>query len=786
MTRRIHTDAFTGEEFPQSIYHDNPTLKYFGDPNIIRRDAGHKVTGQAKFANDIMLANLCYLKFKRCPHTHARVTSIDTSAAEALPGVIRVYTHDDVPSLTIRPPYNFVLMNETFEQGGEVAAVVAEDEDIAEEACALIDVEYEVLPFVLYAKEALEPGAPIVFGDTNEVGTPWTHTRGDPAAGFNAADEVVEVEVATVTKPWSGDRPVAPIEGESIVCEWENNQLRFWVATQGHHYNVRIIGPQVGLPYNRVIGEHTYEGASFGLKGSSNKGSVLAAYAAMDTNRPVKFMVEPDGQMNINTSTQSAQNHSYKIGVKNDGTLTAFSDINIQASGSYGGAGGASAVQLHHMMFNVPNMYLEARNALTNTNGTGVPRCVHHPMSTFSVGVAMDQAAETIDMDPADFLIKNLFRGEGVGTHQDWPEWELDSNPNPDMVEKLVNNSGWKSKWNGWTTPVSVSGSKARGIGIAAHECDHGRLSNPMSAMVKANLDGTFDIDCGSFDIGTGFRTQGAIIAAEELGTPVENVNVSRYNTDTTQESMLTGGSRVTRASGTAIILACQDIKEQLFYLAVATGKLPGPATSMSTGDGNIYQGSESVTIAEVCALQQSTHVVKPNDPSFKGGPLIGRGSYATKRAAYMCQQWNTAIAEVEVDTDTGEVEVLKMWTAEDVGRVIFRKGLENQQYGGSIMSMGRALFEGIVKDDATGVTLNPNYLDYKIPSMADIPDYDIDLYETYATNPFGPMGAKGVGEPMVGGTAPSIANAIYNACGARVNSTMITPNKILEAIGKG
>jgi CO/xanthine dehydrogenase Mo-binding subunit len=151
-----------------------------------------------------------------------------------------------------------------------------------------------------------------------------------------------------------------------------------------------------------------------------------------------------------------------------------------------------------------------------------------------------------------------------------------------------------------------------------------------------------------------------------------------------------------------------------------------------------------------------------------------------------MCQQWNAAIVEVEVDTDTGEVEVLKIWVAEDVGRIIFRKGLENQQYGGSIMSMGRGLYEGIVKDDATGVTLNPNYLDYKLPSMADIPDYDIDLYETYATNPFGPMGAKGVGEPMVGGTAPAVANAIYNACGARVYSTMITPNKILKAIGKG
>jgi xanthine dehydrogenase molybdenum-binding subunit len=772
-------DVGTGQNYPQSIYHNSTSLKVVGDPTINRVDAAPKIQGMSLMANDVVLPKMSYLAFKTCPYSNARVTSVDTSKAKALPGVLAVYTHDDIPDLVARPPYHWVLQEECWEQGDEVAAVVAVDEDIAEEGVDLIDITYEVRPFILHAKEALAPGAPVIFGENNQVGSDWNLTRGDFAAGLASADVIVGPwEYETVVKPHTGNRICADIENESITCSWEEGEeMVVWTSDQNSYGTARTIAAQLDLPYNRVRGAPTYSGVGFGSKGSNNRGKILAAYASKALNRPVKSRRESEAQFSTSRSTQCGQHHVFTAGLKNDGTIVALEDVNIVDSGAWGGRGSTDSSTVTQRMLNVPNLRLLGKDGATNTPGVGVPRCVHHPQASLALGPFIDMMAEAVDMDPVDFLAKNIATWSGVGEDPENPEWNIGPCPAPDMLTTLINTSGWKSKWKGWGTPVSTNGSKKRGIGIGGGVCRHGYLSNPESAMIKANSDGTFNASIGSRCTGQGTRTSLPIMVAEELGVPFESVQMAQVDTAVQQESRNPGGSTVTRGSGTAIMLAVRDLKLKMFRTAIDAGLIEAAnPEDLETSDGNVYLKSDpsvNVPIKDVTARQNSV-----------GGPLIGSGAFATKRSRWMHRQWNFNVVEVEVDTDTGEVEVLKIWVEHDAGRVIFHKGAISQAWGGTLMSNARGLYEALIKDEATGISLNPNYLDYKLPTHADVPDFDVHYNEV--VDPFGPFGAKGIGEPLCHGAAIGVQNAIYNAVGGtRITSSTATPDKILKSIGK-
>ena len=404
----------------------------------------------------------------------------------------------------------------------------------------------------------------------------------------------------------------------------------------------------------------------------------------------------------------------------------------------------------------------------------------------------MDRTAEAIDMDPSDFHIKNIFRGSGVGTHQDTPQYDIGANPCPEFMEQLVADSGWKTKWKGWGNPMSVSGSKARGIGWATHNCSHGSLSNPETCAIQAMSDGTFTIGCGSQDVGQGWRTAGAIMAAEELGVDLDRVYNPGFDTDTVQESRSPGGSTVTRGSGTAVILACRDVKHQLFRLAIQAELIDATSPDeLEMQNNTIFvkaDETKNVSVDDVCARMRTTHV--PADPDDTqgttfGGPIIGRGSYATSRSGGRMghMQNSGVVAEVEVDTDTGEVTVLNVCEVAADGRTIHWKGEMSQIHSGIVFSLGHGIFGGTVRDEPTGAILNPDYSLFKIPTTADCPDMVVDTYNEI--EPYGPFGAKGSGEPVMPCTSPAIVNAIYNACGARLHHPHATPDTILTALGK-
>ncbi len=774
----FYKNPFSGEEYPQSIYQNTPSseLKSIGRKDILRIDAKDKVIGAAKFSNDIILPGMLYLKWKLCPHSRAKIKSIDTSKAKALPGVVMVLTHDDIPDLVDHAPYEFVLNNEVFHDGCEVAAVLAEEEDIAEEAIDLIDIQYDVSDIVLWADDALESGAPVLHGDTNEDRT-YEAKRGDVEAGFSQSDIVVGPVTYGITKPtWQEQRDTADIEGDTHTAYWDGERVNLWTYEKNKFGPHRTTAAALGLSYNQVNVPWSYLGTCFGgNRGGNFKGGILVSYLAMKTGRPVKTKYE--SQQNINAKgNQNSVHLTMKAGIKNDGSLNAVSITNIFDSGCLGGKT-PSGHEVVRKMWNVPNLYLNGTSATTNGNPDGSIRCVAHPRPTMLVGMFIDKVAEAAGMDPADFLLKNVLTTSGPGGDLDNPKNDACTNAMPEMLNKLVEVSGWKSKWKGWKTPLSVNGPKKRGIGIAYHRCSHGSLSNPESAILRVERDGTFTLVCGSMDVGQGWRTAGTLIAAEELGVPAESVVGARFETGSTQESRGPSGSTITRGSGTAVILAARDAKEGIFKAAIAGGFVEGATKpeDLEMADGNIYLKSNpdtKVPLSDVTA--RMTSLV---------GPIIGRGYYATNRQNRITYQWSSAVAEVEVDTDTGEVQVINVWHFADTGRTIWYKGFVNQALGAIEMSCGRALYEGMVKDVATGATLNANYLDQKIATQMDSPNSSTNFHETI--DYFGPVGAKGIAEPMVGAPAPAVINAIYNACGVRATFGPVTPDIILAGLGK-
>ena len=772
-----HLFEAKGEKYPQSIYHNTPTeeLKCVGNKDVLRVDAGIKVRGRNVCANDICMAGMLYVRFKLCPHSHAIAKNIDTSKAWALPGVVDVLTHADIPDLRAASPDEYVLMEKLYHDNEEVAAVLAEEEDIAEEACTLIDVDYEVLPFVLYAEDALKDEV-VLRGDTNLGGDPWSQERGSVEDGFNEADVIVGPTTYGLTKPlWSEDRVRADLEGDADTCLWDGERLIHWSFEKGKFGPHRTISSALNLPFNKVVFPPCYQGPVYGgTRGGHFKNGLLAAYLAKKHERCVKSRFTVEQQLCCK-GNQKAQILTMKAGVKNDGTVTAMHIADVMNMGSRGGDS-SSAINQTRSWVKTANFKTEGMSATTNTPPRGNIRCTTHPNPNTKVGIFLDRVAESADMDPADFIIHNMPTESGIGQNPDNLDQDCDVNPRPELMQKLLQVSNWKSRWKGWNTPVSVNGPKQRGVGIGLWGCTHGQLSNPESALLIANRsDGTFKLNCGSHDIGQGSRTALALIAAEELGVAPDQVVMSRVDTGLVQESRSPGGSTVTRGSGTAVVLAAREMKYEMFRTAIKAGDIEANSPEeLETKDGFIYLRANPDTKVEISEVLAGINNAL--------GPIMGRGFFSRASGRYL-QQWSGSVVEVEVDTDTGEIGVVDVNHVMGIGRVIWYKGAYNQVIGGVEMALGRVLYETLSKDEVTGITLNPNYLDFKIPTIMDSPNISVDFHEQI-TN-YGPLGAVGIGEPIVGAPGIATLNAIYNACGVRIIAPPATPEKILAGLGK-
>lgn len=717
-------------------------------------DAWERVSGNAQYASDIFLPGMLYARILRSPHPHAKVKSIDVEKAKALPGVKAIITFKDAP------PYRWhqdmpLLTDTSRYEGDNIAVVAAKDDDTAREAVDLIKVEYEVLPFVLDPEEAMKPSAVKIHPKGNIIGgKPFVLKRGDMEKGFQEADIVYEHNYRTSLLQHVTSEPKA------CVAHWEGGKLTIWDST------AFTFGVQTGLakalkiPMSKVRVICNFMGGSFGDKSTAERYNILASLLAKKTGLPVKM--EYDRDENFLTS-----HHRYptvwtlKYGVKKDGTLTAIYARMIADLGGYGHFSGALECSgTMKSVYRCPNLHFEGYNVYTNKPEGGHMRCVGHPQAQFPQEVHMDAIAEKLGMDPVDFRLKNYARKEDGDQDAKLPYASIGLE---ECLKQGAEAFGWKTRWQ---KPGSSSGPIKRGLGMAIHACRHGAMTVPSSGMVRVNSDGTVNVLTGTSDIGGGQKGQLAIIVAEELGVPLETVFVTNADTDVTTDTGGSSGSRQTMTGGTGAMLAAVDAKKQI--LAIAAAELKTEKEKLEIRNGSVYPiGSDKGT---------------PLDVILKKAPatIVGRGIGRLPKGVVMFT-FAAHFIEVEVDTRSGKVRVVKLVAAHDVGRAINLMALENQIEGGAIQGMGYGLLEDQILDAGTGICLNPNMVDYKLFTIKDVPEIQSVVVESI--DPYGPFGAKGVGEPPYSVPAPAIANAVYNAIGVRFDRIPINNRMVLEGL---
>lgn len=724
------------------------------------------LTGSGKYASDVQLPGMLTMMTLPSPYAHARIKRIDTSKAEALPGVHAVLSYANLPEqyrdfkLESGPPARYILQDELFFVGDQVAVVVAENEHIAEEALGLIEVEYEELGAVLDMLEAMQPNSPKNWDnelDGNIVAVTDPEIRGDPDQGFAEAEFVLEDRYTTSVEQHS------ELETSGSVVMWEGDQLTIWDSIQ-YPFGVRnSLSNAFGLPQDKVRVIAGYSGGGFGNKTSARRYQIHAALLSLISGRPVKVSLTRTEQYNVTTHRYPVIS-DLKMGVKKDGTITAFSVRCIADNGALGGSNRATGpLFTFQQLYTAPNARFEATSVYTNKFRAGALRCVGHPQATWSQEIHVDRIAHELGIDPVDFRLKNI---NEVGNQDSGLPYSKD----PGLRECIVKGAeqiGWKQNWHQPGQKL-IEGTRYHGIGMAAHVCTHGAVSPPMSGIVHLNADGSLNVVCGAAETGSGSRTSLAMIAAETVGVSWAQTHMSiEADSSLATDTGGTWGSRQTPSGGWGMLEAALDARRKL--LEVAANILEVEPDQLDSGNGEVFvvdQPDKKVTIAEVVGRA--------------GGPIIGSG-VAMRPTEWQMAAFGAHFVEVEADKATGEVKVTRLVAAHDVGRAINPTGVEQQIEGGVVQGIGAALFEENLVDPATGVPINSNFLDYRMPSIMDVPIIEPVIVEH--PREYHPLGIHGVGEPPIAIPAPAIANAIFNAVGVWVTSRPITRHKLLAAL---
>ena len=759
---------------------------------LARADALEKVKGEAKFPSDIKLAGMLYAKFLRSPHAHARIAKIDTTKAEALPGVKCILTHKNVPR--VHPlqeipgfkKFEYLLDETVHYAGEEVAAIAAVAPEIAEEALKLIEVEYEVLPAVFDKEEAIKPGAPLAHRELGSnlsqcpraVDGMLSLEGGDVNKGFAEADYIVE---GTYESPFQ--HPVSP-EPRSVLCQWVAGKLICWTSTQIPQ-KVRLdLSACLGIPLSSIRVISTYSVGGYGGK-EPEKTATLTALLAKKTGRPVK-VVFARAEDFIGTHRRIDAKFYARLGVKLDGTITALYTkviTNFGRDSKFAHWIPASvATHACTALYRYQNSKWEGYHVITNIPDHGPMIGLGAIEGAFCIERLIDEAAERLGMDPVEFRLKNCARygDKGIDAYSvvsgpiKWSVLGPDIDSLQECIRRVAEKACWKEKWKGWHTPMEVRGAKRRGIGIAIAILRSGGFGD--SSIVKLNQDGTADVLSSDPEMGQGLKTAMAQVVAEVLGLQHEDINVILADTSVTPHSRGAVGQRGTSSGINAAYLAAQDAKRKLFEIAAT--KLGVKVEALEAKDRRIYakdNKSKGISVAESClaGYQITGTAVLPYPWRDE---RTGKEIYPVSVAA--------TIAEVEVDTETGALEVLRLASAHDCGRAINPQIVENQINLSMVMGNGWVRSEEYIIDKRLGVVLNSNMLDYKLMTILDMPKRD-DIQEIIVEfpTPWGPFGAKGMSETAVTTQAPAIANAIYNAIGTRIRGDHCTPDKILEAL---
>ncbi|HEX7486866.1 MAG TPA: xanthine dehydrogenase family protein molybdopterin-binding subunit [Vicinamibacterales bacterium] len=727
-----------------------------------RIDAYERVSGAATYTADVLLPGMLYAAVLRCPHAHATVKTVDTSKAEKMPGVAAILTDKspgaDIPWFNTRTgPLSRLFDPHCRYEGEEVAAVAAETPYQAWDAVRAIAVEYEVLPFVADAQDALKPGAVAIHEGGNRSGDVSRYLRGDVDAGFAAADVVVEQTYSTACEIH------APTETHASVAKWDGNRLVVWDSTQGVYPIQSGLVSSLKLPSSsvRVIGN--YMGGGFGSKLSVSKHTVIAALLAKVTARPVKLHLTREESF-LAVGNRPPDTMTIRAGAKKDGTLTALQMTVLGTGGAYPGGGVGGVDWVVRDLYTCPNVKTELTDVFINAGQARAFRAPGHPQGAWALEQMMDQLAEKIGMDPVEFRLKNV------------PTVSQGTNGTPPYtssgLKACLEEGAKRFGWGEARKRAPGDGAIRRGVGVAAGLWRAGSGGPPATVIVKLFSDGSANLNMGASDLGTGTKTIMAMVVSEELGVPLDKIQVEWADTATTQYATASGGSKTVPTESPATRAAALDVKQQLLAMAATQLKVTPEELVLRNGEiVSTADASKKVAVTGVTALRGR-------------GLIVGVGYRGPNAEGKVTCPFGAHFAEVEVNTRTGEVKVTRFLAAQDSGRAMNELTYENQTQGGITMGLGLALTEGRILDrNQTGKMVNRNWHDYKIPTAMDVPVEQtvvpIDLHDTQANS----TGAKGLGEPATVPTAPAIANAIYNACGVRTPDTPVNPMRLVDLL---
>ena len=753
-----------------------PELSVIGQP-LPKVDAAAKVTGQTLFADDLVLPRMVYARLLRSPHPHARIRSIDVSRAAAHPGVVATLVGTELPIpfgiLPVSQDEHALALDKVRFVGDPVAAVAALDEETAEEALKLIEVDYDVMPPLMSIDEALRrPDARIHdYGPRGNVHKEVSFDFGDVEAGFAEADHVRED-----TFFFEGNTHLPMEQHAALASLGPDGKLTLWSSTQTPHYVHRALARVLEVPAAHIRVIACPNGGGFGGKSDPFSHEIVAARLSMKTGRPVKITLNREEVFYCHRGRHPVSMW-IKTGLKRDGTITAMHFRSALDGGAYGSYGVASLYYtgaLQTVTYRIPRYKFEGVRVFTNKPPCGPKRGHGTPQPRYALECHIDKFCHDLGLDPAEWRLRNTLSPGAITANQ----MKVRTIGLRECLERALESSGFAAK-RGRLGP-------GRGVGLAASAYISGAglpiywNAMPHSGVqIKVDRSGGVAVFCGSTDIGQGSDSVLAYVVAEELGIRPEDIRVVTADTDLTPVDLGSYSSRVTLMTGNAAIQAARRVRDQIF--AAAAKKLEVPAGRLRAASRQVFDSvdpSRSLAFADAVVLAESEFGTLGSVGSYKPPRSVakwkGAGVGPTPTYSY-----SACVVELSADRETGIVRVDKVWIAHDVGKSINPLLVIGQVEGSVYMGLGEVLMEE--QAFRKGRHKIPSMLEYKSPTTLEMPPVESILVETL--DPEGPYGAKECGQGPLLPVIPAVANALFDALGIRIDEVPITPEKVLAAL---
>jgi len=751
---------------------------------IPRADGAEKVTGKTEYVADLKPKGMLHAKLLRSPHAHARIKRIDVSKAKALPGVRAVIVAADIPGLKKKAPtraHAVLAIDRVVFVGQPVAAVAADEPAIAEEACDLIQVDYEVLPAAVDPLGAMQVGAPPVAEAGTEADTSEALAHSGVAAAKSEAKPSKAVNISQQAKINRGDLAKAFAESDVVIektyripmvhqgylephaalAQWDQQgQLTLWSSTQGSFNTRSEVADILGLEENQIKVIPMECGGGFGGKIRALCEPITAVLAKA-TGRPVRYVMTRREELDAGNPAPQVI-IKLKTGVKRDGTLMALDADTIIESGAFSGAVLTMSAVFIASVYKFPNFEVRGFEVLTHKPSIAAYRAPTAPHTFFAIDSQMELMAQALGVDSVEFRMRHLMQeGDPMANGQKWQ-----SNGAKQVLARIAEHPLWKNR-KAWSAQSGKNGRGLCGTGLAVGGWIPGL--QPTGATVRLNPDGSLTVLTGQVDI-AGTNIALAQIAASAYGLDLDKVKITTGDTDVAPMTGLSAGSKTIYTVGTAVLEAAKDARKQTLQIAAA--EMEAAIEDLEIEDGRVVVRGvpdKGVTLASIGK--------KGNLYMSKVPPVLGvsHPAFAVQAPAFAAE-----LAKIEIDPDTGETKIHDFVVVQDAGKAINPLGVEGQMQGGAVQSIGIALTEGMMYDK-NGRLMNPSLLDYRKLTAADLPNIETIIVEVPA--PAGPFGARGVGEPPIVPAPAALANAVHDATGVRLTELPLSPERIALAI---